>query len=227
MKIKSTKTLRLTIFVFLAVSNFLTAEVIQIRADSMSGKSGNKSDETNLSGNAYVKTDSMEISADSISLSGEDFRFITAEGSVDGKNTESKLDFNCGKLVFDRMTKIARLEDSVHLDDLENEVSADAQLIEYNQQTETATLQIGVTLKQKENVCTSAYALYRKNEQMLEMSGNPRIVQGEDSFRAQEITLNLKTQEITLDGRVSGTVTDSGKKEEQPAPQEEEVVKDD
>ena len=45
------------------------------------------------------------------------------------------------------------------------------------------------------------------------MSGNPKIVQGKDTFRAQEITLNLESQEITLDGRVRGTVTDSQKSE--------------
>ncbi len=213
MKTNSRKILISCLFLFFSI--LAHGEVIQFKADSMTGKSGSTSEETTLSGNAYVKTDSMEISADSIRLYGEDFRFITAEGSVDGKNTESALDFSCGKLVFDRMTKIARLEDSVHLVDTENEVSADAQIIEYNQNTQTATMQINVTLKQKDNTCTSAYALYRKKVQMLEMSGNPKIVQGEDSFRAQEITLNLDTQEITLDGRVSGTVTDSGKKDTQ------------
>ena len=54
---------------------------------------------------------------------------------------------------------------------------------------------------------------------MLEMSGNPKIVQGTDTFRAQEITLNLDTQEITLDGRVSGTVTESEKKKQNEEPQ--------
>ena len=40
------------------------------------------------------------------------------------------------------------------------------------------------------------------------MSGNARITQGEDTFRAQQITLNLDTQEISLDGRVKGSVVD-------------------
>ena len=108
---------------------------------------------------------------------------------------------------------MARLEDSVHMVDVENEVTIDSQIIEYNQNKEVATMQIGVTIKQKNNTCTSAFSIYRKNAQMLEMSGNPKIVQGEDTFRAQEIILNLKSQEITLSGRVSGSVTDSKKSE--------------
>ncbi|MBB5226091.1 organic solvent tolerance protein OstA [Treponema ruminis] len=187
----------------------------------MTGVSGSKTDETKLVGHAFVKTSVMEIKADSISLDGEDFRYITAEGSVEGKNTETKMDFTCGRLRYDRQTKLARLEDSVHMLDIENEVSIDAQIIEYNQDKELATMQIGVTIKQKDNTCTAAFAIYRKTAQMLEMSGNPKIVQGADTFRAQEIILNLDSQEITLSGRVSGTVTDSKKEEKKPESQKD------
>lgn len=192
----------------------LFCEDIKFSADSMTGTAGSKTDTTVLSGNADVETASMQIKADSIELSGEDFRYITAEGNVSGSLTESQMDFTCGKLTYDRKTEIARLEDSVHLTDNANDVTADAQFIEYNQKKEVAVMQIAITLKQKDNTCTSAFAIYKKSEQMLEMSGNPKIVQGEDSFRAQEITLNLKSQEITLDGRVRGTVTDSKKEKE-------------
>ena len=217
------KAARFFSFVFLlTLTNFpLFSEEIKFQADSMTGVSGSKTDETKLMGNAFVKTSSMEIKADSIMLNGDDFRYIVAEGSVEGKNTETKMDFTCGRLRYDRQTKVARLEDSVHMLDIENEVSIDSQIIEYNQGKEIATMQIGVSIKQKDNICTAAFAIYRKTAQMLEMSGNPKIVQGEDTFRAQEIILNLDSQEITLSGRVSGTVTDSKKDEkktENPIP---------
>ena len=116
---------------------------------------------------------------------------------------------------YDRTTKIARLEDAVSMTDTANDVKADAQIIEYDQNTEIAMMQINVSIKQKDNICTAAFAIYRKGKQMLEMTGNPKIVQREDSFRAQEISLNLETQEIRLDGRVSGKVSDSKKTENQ------------
>jgi lipopolysaccharide export system protein LptA len=217
-KARSRKKCAIKLSFFLFISFFLInstsyAEEIQFKADSMTGVSGSKTDETKLSGNAFVKTSTMEIKADSITLDGEDFRYITAQGSVEGKNTETKMDFTCGKLRYDRNTKLARLEDGVHMVDLENSVTIDSQIIEYNQSKEIATMQIGVSIKQKDNTCTSAFAIYRKGAQMLEMSGNPKIIQGADTFRAQEIILNLNSQEITLSGRVSGTVTDSKKSE--------------
>jgi len=196
---------------FVALPLYISAEKITFHADSMSGSASEKSDYTKLSGNASVVTESMEISADVIELKGENFRYISATGSIKGKNTESKLDFTCDKMTYDRDTKIATLENTVHLIDAENEVSADAQLIEYDQNTQIAIMQIGVTLKQKDNTCTSAYAIYRKDAQLLDMSGNPKIVQGSNSFRAQTITLNLDTQEITLDGRVQGSVSTDDK----------------
>ena len=198
----------ISIIFFFAPALFFCEE-ITFTADFMSGTAGSKTDTTILEGNATVQTSSMNISADAIELSGEDFRFITATGTVSGSITESQMDFACGKLKYDRQTKVAQLEDAVHLVDIANEVTADAQIIEYNQNSEPAVMQIEITLKQKDNICTSAFAIYKKSEQRLEMSGNPKIQQGTDSFRAQEITLNLETQEITLDGRVKGTVSDS------------------
>lgn len=191
------------------------AEKITFSANSMTGVVGDKSDSTTLNGEAYVLTDSMEIFADQIGLSGKNFRFIEAHGNIKGKNMESELEFTCDKLKYDRETKIAELSDNVDLKDIKNDVNAKAQIIEYNQNTETAVMQIEIQLTQKNNVCTGAYAIYRKNDQMLELSGNSQIKQGEDTFRAQQITLDLTSQEITLDGRVKGSIIDEKKVEKE------------
>lgn len=184
------------------------AEEITFSANSMTGVAGNTSDRTTLVGNAFVKTAQMEISANKIEMSGKEFRMVEATGNIRGKNLETNMEFTCDQMTYDRDTKIAVLRDRVHLIDVENEVAADAEIIEYNQDTDIAVLQINILLTQKENICRSAYAVYRKKEQILNLSGNAQITQGKDSFRAQEISLNLDTQEITLDGRVRGSVSD-------------------
>ncbi len=212
----------LSVFVFSAFG-----EHISFSADSMSGTIGDKSDATTLSGEASVITESMEIYADEIKMSGKDFRYIEASGSVKGINKESELEFTCGKIKYDRETKVADLSDNVSLKDVKNNVEAKAQIIQYNQKTDVAVMQIGIELKQKDNVCNGVYALYRKKEQMLELSGNAQIKQGSDTFRAQEITLNLDSQEITLDGRVKGSIVDERKSEnpeEEKKPSEADKV---
>lgn len=199
---------KLIAFIFLIslFTSLSTAEKISFHAKRMSGTAGNKNNSTVLQGNAQVKTESMEIFAEYIELYGKDFRYIKARGNVKGINTESEMDFTCENMKYDRKTKIASLEGNVHLVDIKNDVKADAQIIEYNQNTEIAVMQIGINLTQKDNVCTGEHAIYKKNEQLLELNGNPQIKQKDDTFRAQTIFLNMDTQEITLSGRVKGTV---------------------
>ena len=177
----------------------------------MKGKTGEKTETTTLSGNAWIETDEITIIADTIELSGEDFRYITANGFVDGSSSKDGFSFSCDSLRFDRETEIIYLEGNVLLHDTENDVIAKAQFIEYDQKSEIALMQINIQITQKESVCTATLAVYRKADQILELSGSPKIVQKDDTFRAQEIIFNLNTEEITLDGRVRGTVTDTKK----------------
>ena len=202
------KKLLAILFIFFTVT-LLFSEQILFSANSMKGKSGDTSSSTRLIGNAYIKTETMEIKAEEIELSGQDYRNITATGSVSGINTESHMEFTCDSMKYDRETKIATLEGNVNLVDKDNDVKAQAQIIEYNQESDIAVLQIKINLTQKENVCSGAYAVYHKKEQVLELSGNAQIKQKEDLFRAQYITLDMDTQDIILGGNVKGTVKDS------------------
>lgn len=187
----------------------ILADTIQFKADSMSGNTGDGQENTVLSGRAWICTEDIEINAGTIELSGSNYDIITATDNVSGVNTGSGISFTADRLSYDRRTDIVKLEGNVTLIDTDNDVTATAYLIEYNQKTETAVLQMNVTLVQKDSVCTSALATWRKEEKMLEMSGSPKIVKKDDTFTAQEITFNLDTEEITLDGKVRGTVTDT------------------
>lgn len=217
---KMNRKISVSLFLFLAVCSFLNAEKITFTANRMNGSAKKNASKTVLEGEAFIQTESIEISADSIELAGDNYRNIQARGNVRGKNLESGLDFECSEMQYDRETKIALLSGDVNLTDSENDVSAKAQVIEYNSDTDIAVLQIGVNLTQKENICVSSYAVYNKKNQMLNLTGNASIKQKDDTFRAQHITLDMKTEEITLDGRVKGTVSE--KEEAQP----DEVIQD-
>ena len=212
-KMKKMNKILLALFLFILTA-FLSAEEITFSADNMSGRAGSKEDMTRLSGNANVVTESITIRADSIELSGKEFRYVHAAGNIKGTYRESNLEFECGALNYDRETKIVTLSDDVNLTDIDNDVKASAQMIEYNSNTDIAVLQIEVRLSQKKNVCTSAYAVYRKKEQMLELNGGAKVVQDDDTFSAQSIVFNMDTEEIQMDGNVHGSVTDDGSRKE-------------
>ena len=200
--------------VWTSFSQEASQEIIEFSAKKMSGSMKQNQDYTTLSGGATIKTASMEIQADTIELYGSDFRFIKAEGSVRGVQQEEGLEFSCTTMEYDREEKIALFSGNVVLQDKENEVVAKAQRIEYRELSAIAIMQVAVELTKDESLCTCAFALYRKDEKLLEMTGNPQVVQGNDSFRAQEIVFNLDTEEITLEGGVKGKVTETGEKKQ-------------
>ncbi len=210
---------KLSSFLFFIITAVLPlcAEKIVFSANKMSGQAGNTNTTTTLSGNAYIKTETMEIQADDLELSGDNYRYIKASGNISGKNLEAHMDFTCESLEYDRTTKIALLKGNVKLDDKDNDVRAESQIIEYNQDLEIAILQVQIKLTQKDNVCSGSYAVYYKSTQLLEISGNAQVKQKDDLFRAQNITLDMNTQDITLDGNVKGKVTDTKKKEDKAA----------
>lgn len=200
---------KLIFLCLLITGSRLFAEKISFSAGKMSGQAGNSSTTTTLEGNATVKTESIEISAESLTLSGDDYRKIDASGNVSGKNLETKMEFECESLEYDRVTKLIILKGNVKLVDTENAVNCGAQIIEYDQNKDIAIMQVQINLTQKDNVCSGSYAVYYKNQQLLEISGNAQVKQGDDTFRAQFITLDLDTQDINLSGNVAGTVTDT------------------
>ena len=193
----------------------LSAEKIIFSANRMTGQAGNTNTTTSLSGNAYIKTETMEIQADDVELSGDNYRYIKATGHITGKNLKTNMEFTCESLEYDRTTKLASLKGNVKLEDKDNDVKADAQIIEYNQDTEIAVLQVQIKLTQKDNVCSGSYAVYYKKAQLLEISGNAQVTQKDDVFRAQHITLDMDTQDITLGGNVKGKVTDTKEAEKE------------
>ncbi|WP_211227770.1 LptA/OstA family protein [Treponema lecithinolyticum] len=185
------------------------AETIRFSADSMSGSTAQDSEYTRLSGSAQVETTSLQLKAGTITLSGTDYRIISAEENVQGTYLESGFTFKCNSLRYDRKTKVTVLEGAVSMNDTENDVQLKAEYIEYSQDTETALIQINVEITQDDALCTSAFAVYRKKMQILELSGAPKVKQKDDTFQAQEIVFDLRSREITLDGKVRGSVSDT------------------
>ena len=127
------KYILLTIISLLFTALSSNAEKITFSASSMSGTAGDSNGKTILSGKAHILTETMEISADQIELSGKDYRMISASGNISGTNLETKMTFTCQSMNYDRETKVALLENAVHLVDTENDVTADAEIIEYSQ----------------------------------------------------------------------------------------------
>jgi lipopolysaccharide export system protein LptA len=191
---------------FLAAGFPLWGDTFTFRADRMSGGRATGREITVLSGNAEVRSDKLLLQADRIEIHGNDNRFIDCSGNVRGYEEEKNILFLTDRLRYDRTLKIARLEGNSTLEDRENEIVARARFIEYNDQEETAVLQISVRLFKDNLVCRSEFAIYRRIEKTLMLSGFPVVYKKEDEFRADRIRVDLNTDDVVMEGGVQGSI---------------------
>jgi len=172
----------------------------------MSGSRALGRETTILIGNAEVRSDSLLLRADRIEIQGDDNQFIECIGNVWGHEEDKNILFYTDRLRYDRKLKIARLEGNSSLEDRQNEIVARGRFIEYNDQSEVAVFQIAVRLFKDDMVCRSEYAIYRRQEKLLDLSGFPVVYKKDDEFRADKIRVDLDTDDVIMEGSVSGTI---------------------
>lgn len=196
---------------------------ITFSADRMSGAAGKKNEQTSLVGNAKVTVGTLTITGEKIELTGTDYRYVKATGSITGVDSEKGYSFTADELSYDRETEVATFRGNAKLVDTAHDVEASAALMTYDQRTEVALLQMAVKLKKNKIDCTSGFALYRRTISMLELTGSPYVLRDGDEFRAERISVNLDTERIILDGTVSGTLKKDDGKPAEASPGEKEA----
>jgi len=182
------------------------ADTFTFRADRMSGTRALGREVTILAGNAEVHADNMLLRANRIEISGDNNQFIDSIGDVWGMETERNIVFRADRIRYDRDRRVARLEGNATLEDRENEVVAKGNFIEFDEETEITVLQISVRLFQDDMVSRAEHAIYRRTEQLLDLSGFPVVFRGDDEFRADRIRVDLETNDVIMEGAVSGTI---------------------
>lgn len=193
-------------FCFILVSYTAGADVFTFRADRMSGTKAIGKETTILVGNAEVRSDSLLLKANRIEIQGDNNQFIDCSGGVWGMEEEKNILFFTDRLRYDRKLKIARLEGNSTLEDRKNQVVAKGSYIEYDDRAEVTVMQVAVRLFKDDMVCRSEHAIYRRNEKLLDLSGFPVVFKKDDEFRADRIRVDLDTDDVTMEGAVSGTI---------------------
>jgi lipopolysaccharide export system protein LptA len=197
--------------VFFAVMIFLLpcypfADTFTFKADRMQGSKAVGREITVLTGNAEVRSDNLLLKAARIEIHGDDNQFIDCTGGVEGIEEEKEIVFRTDRLRYDRKLKVARLEGNATLEDRKNEIVARGRFIEYDDEAEITVFQISVRLFKNDMVCRSEYAVYRRQEKLLDLSGFPVVFKKDDEFRADRIRVDLDTDDVTMEGAVSGTL---------------------
>ena len=192
-------------FVYFAPPVF-AADTFTFKAERMSGSKALGRETIILTGNAEVRSDNLLLRANRIEIHGDDNQFIECIGNVWGFEEDKEILFYTDRLRYDRTLKIARLEGNSTLEDRKNEIVTRARFIEYDDENEIAVFQIAIRLFKDDMVCRSEYAVYHRQEKMLDLSGFPVVYKKDDEFRADRIRVDLDTDDVIMEGSVSGTI---------------------
>ena len=184
----------------------MAADEFSFKADVMTGSKVLGRETTILSGNAEVRSDSLLLRAERIEIQGDNNQFIDCIGNVWGLEEEKDIVFNTDRLRYDRNLKIARLEGNSTLEDRQNEIVAKGRFIEYDDLAEITVFQISVRLFKDDMLCRSEYAVYHREKKLLDLSGFPIVYKRDDEFRADRIRVDLNTDDVTMEGSVSGII---------------------
>jgi lipopolysaccharide export system protein LptA len=209
-------------FVFFALAaDGLAADTFRFTGDRMSTSLAKGKERTILKGNARIKSDQTEITADEIEIYGKDFQFAECRGGVVARENEKKLYITCELLHFDRVSKNLLATGNAYMEDEENEIIVRGHRLENKDKEDLVVVQIGGRIIKKDLAARAEFTTYRRDTNTLELSGMPVLFWKKDEYRATRIVMNLDTEEITLLGAVTGTIVSEGEKTETAQEREE------
>lgn len=221
-----------TLILFLAIVTALFSESkdFYFSSDRTSISLAEGNEQTNLDGNAQISSKDTVINADSIELYGDDFRFAVCTGNVLVVDSQQGIRINTENLFYDRKKEIMTINGYAEMIDQKNEIVVKGSYFKNFGKENITIIQIGVRIlkasEDKSMTCRSEYAKYNRDINSLELSGMPVVFWQDDEYRATKITINLDTDDITLTGKVSGSIRSGEKDEEKIVEEVDEIVED-
>ncbi len=199
------------LFLCSALTLAASADPISFHADSIQASLAKGKERTILSGKASVKTGSISIVADRIELFGTDYIYLDCSGSVSVVDTERQIRLEAPALYYDRSIKLARAQGPSMLQDDRNKLVLKAEWIESDGENEITIAEVAVRIIKDKLACRAEYALYRRKENTLELTGAPTAYKDGDKYEASRIVVNTETEDIRLEGEVKGSVVEKAK----------------
>lgn len=198
------------LIVLLLVTLSVSAESISFAGgeSSLTLREGQKS--VTLSGGAEVSTGSITITSDSMSLTGDDWRYVECSGNIVITDSERGLEIRTSTLWFDREAETIIISSWFEIDDTEQDLYATAGSLRYDMKDEKLELGMQVTLMRISDgevmTCSSESLTYDRNNEFVSLRGKSRVEWKGDEYSADIISVDLKNDEISLSGRIRGTI---------------------
>jgi lipopolysaccharide export system protein LptA len=199
------RTLISLVFFVLAIAA-VSADTFSFSGDRTEVVLAEGRERTLLQGNARVVSDQVTLQAAEIELSGENFRYAETRRNVEVRDAARELTITADTLRFDRETENSRATGNVMVEDGANDLLLKGGYLETQQGGDLLVVQIAVRVLREDLTARAQFLRYRREDEVLELSGFPVVYWNGDEYRASRIVLNLETEEIELQGRVEGEI---------------------
>lgn len=170
---------------------------------------------TTIEGRVIIKSENKEIYADAVSIVGTEDPEFDGSGSVKIRDLEKNLVLQAREFSFSPGEALLRAGGDIRLEDGDNGIFVRCQILSVYEEKNHILMEVGVRLFKDDILCRSQYALYKRDENVLELTGFPIVYKGEDQYRADRITVNLDTDEIVMTGRIEGALRTEAEGEKQ------------
>lgn len=163
-----------------------------------------------LSQGAVVASGKIQFEAQTIELIGPNARYLVGTGSVRITDTENNIIINSTGISFDRETEQLLVDGWVEIQDLQNEIIASGAYLSYNRADGLLQLQIAAKLLRHTEsgpmVCRADSIEYNRESMKLSLQGNSSVNWKGDTYQASVTTIDLETEEILMEGAITGSV---------------------
>ena len=206
-------------------SVYAERKVFTFNADNTFANLAEGKEYTVLRGNALVTADDVQITAGEIKLYGDDFQFAEVNEVFTAVDLANDFTLAGERLFYDRTQKLLRAEGNIIMKDRKNDVIIRAHFLESRNDGDFMIVQLGVRITKNTELSarTEFLTYYRKTEE-LEMTGFPYALWKEDEYRADRISINLDTDEVSLEGKVQGFISTVKEEATEPTDTGDETI---
>ncbi len=201
---------KIIISLMLLVTTFLFADKIEFEADYTYAKLEDKNRIISLEGNAQVKTEGLVLKSGSIKVIGEDSNTIVCEDNVKIYEEKQKLKLFTQKLNYYKKEELLNIDNWVYIEDEKNNLIATCGSLLYLQKEGLMKLSMDVTIFKNTKdgllICNAQILEFNRDKEELTLKGNAQVDLDNNKYNAAIIKVDLKTNNIILDGNINATV---------------------
>ena len=201
---------------FLLAGSFLFSETYSFQGDKSFSVMRKGEEVTTIEGHVEIRSQTKEIYAGSVSIKGTENPEFSGFKEVRVVDLDKNLELKSQEFTFSPWENLLRARGDVRLEDQKNGLFVRCQVLSVYEKKDQILMEVGVRIFKDDIICRSQYALYRRDQNILELTGFPVVYKGEDIYRADRIIVNLDTDEIIMTGRIEGSLNteETEKKEE-------------